>query len=165
MASTQTGSYDDISHWFAQLAPLPPPRPPLPGPREADVCIVGAGFSGLWTAYELRRADPSLEVVVLEAEVAGFGASGRNGGWVVGELAGSRERWAQRHGRPAVLALGRAIAETVDEVGRVVEREGIDCDFVRGGSLHVAQTPLQLRWRGRGSPSRCASSACTASTR
>ncbi|MCW3064386.1 MAG: FAD-dependent oxidoreductase, partial [Solirubrobacterales bacterium] len=74
------------SFWLSQVDPAPSPREPLPGPVEADVCIVGAGFTGLWTAYELRRADPSLRVVVLEAETAGFGASGRNGGWVVGEI-------------------------------------------------------------------------------
>jgi glycine/D-amino acid oxidase-like deaminating enzyme len=133
-----------ISHWFSQLDPQPVPRPPLPGPREADVCIVGAGFTGLWTAYELCRADPALDVVVLEAEIAGFGASGRNGGWVTGELAGSPERWAQRGGRDGLLAQTRAIRATVDEVGAAVEREGIDCDFAKGGSLHVAQSPLQL---------------------
>jgi glycine/D-amino acid oxidase-like deaminating enzyme len=133
-----------ISHWFAQLDPPPVPRPALPGPREADVCIVGAGFTGLWTAYELRRADPSLDVVVLEAEVAGFGASGRNGGWVVGELAGAPAMWAARGGREGLLAQAAAIQGTVDEVGAAVEREGIDCWFAKGGSLHVAQTPLQL---------------------
>jgi glycine/D-amino acid oxidase-like deaminating enzyme len=131
------------SFWLSQVE-RSEPRPPLPGPTEADVCIVGAGFTGLWTAYELRRADPSLRVVVLEAETAGFGASGRNGGWVLGELAGSRERWAARAGRPAVVALQRAIEDTVDEVGRVVERERIDCGFSKGGSLHVAQTELEL---------------------
>jgi glycine/D-amino acid oxidase-like deaminating enzyme len=133
-----------ISFWRARLDPATAPRPPLEGVREADVCIVGAGYTGLWTAYELRRADPGLEVVVLEAETAGFGASGRNGGWVVGDLAGSRERWARRSGRAAVIALERAIQDTVDEVGRVVEAEGIACDFHKGGSLHVAQTPLEL---------------------
>ena len=133
-----------ISHWFDQLDPPPVPRPALPGPREADVCIVGAGFTGLWTAYELRRADPSLDVVVLEAEVAGFGASGRNGGWVVGELAGKPETWVARGGREGLLAQAAAIHATVDEVGAAVEREGIACDFAKGGSLHVAQTPLQL---------------------
>jgi glycine/D-amino acid oxidase-like deaminating enzyme len=132
------------SFWQSAVAPAPAPRPPLPGAREADVCIVGAGFTGLWTAYELRRADPELDVVVLEAETAGFGASGRNGGWVLGALAGSRERWAKRAGRDAVLALERAIHETVDEVGRVVRAESIDCDFRKGGSLHVAQTPLEM---------------------
>jgi glycine/D-amino acid oxidase-like deaminating enzyme len=131
------------SFWLAQLGPFEP-RPALPGPTEADVCIVGAGFTGLWTAYELRRADPSVRVVVLEAETAGFGASGRNGGWVLGELAGSRRRWAARAGRPATLALQRAIEQTVDEVGRVVERERIECGFVKGGSLHVAQTEVEL---------------------
>jgi glycine/D-amino acid oxidase-like deaminating enzyme len=133
-----------ISHWFSQLDPPPVPRPSLPGPREADVCIVGAGFTGLWTALELRRADPSLEVVVLEAEVAGFGASGRNGGWVLGELAGSPATFAERAGREALQAQIRAIRATVDEVGAAVEREGIDCSFKKGGSLHVAQTPLEL---------------------
>jgi glycine/D-amino acid oxidase-like deaminating enzyme len=133
-----------ISHWFDQLDPAPVPRPSLPGPREADVCIVGAGFTGLWTAYELCRADPSLDVVVLEAEVAGFGASGRNGGWVVGELAGPPELWARRGGRDAVVAQARAVRATVDAIGEVVEREGIACDFTKGGSLQVAQTPLQL---------------------
>jgi glycine/D-amino acid oxidase-like deaminating enzyme len=133
-----------LSHWHAQLE-SPRPRPPLPGPREADVCVVGAGYTGLWVAYELRRADPSLDVVVLEAETAGFGASGRNGGWLSGSLAGSRSQWATRAGRPGVLALERAIRDTVDEVGAVVERERIECDFVKGGSLDVAQTPLELR--------------------
>ena len=99
------------------------------------MCIVGAGFTGLWTAYELRRADPSLEVVVLEERSAGFGASGRNGGWVVGALAG---RWE------ADPVMRDAIERTVDEVGAAIVREGIDCDFVKAGSLAVAQTPLQL---------------------
>lgn len=133
-----------ISFWVDQLGGEPQARPALPGAREADVCVVGAGFTGLWTAYELRRADPSLEVVVLEREVAGFGASGRNGGWVLGAVSGSREKWAERVGREGVLALERAIQATVDEVGRVVEREGIECDFVKGGSLTAAQSEVEL---------------------
>ena len=75
----------------------------------------------------LFRSAPELDVVVLEAETAGFGASGRNGGWVVGELAGDRERWARRGGRDGVAALQRAIEATVDEVGRVAAAEGIPC--------------------------------------
>jgi glycine/D-amino acid oxidase-like deaminating enzyme len=135
--------FDAPSWWWADLGGLPAPRPALDGDREADVCIVGAGYTGLWTAYELRRADPSLEVVVLEREVAGFGASGRNGGWVLGEIStGSAMRAAA--GDPAIEALQRAAHETVDEVGAACEREGIDCDFVKGGSLTVAQTDTQL---------------------
>jgi glycine/D-amino acid oxidase-like deaminating enzyme len=134
---------DAPSWWWADLGGLPAPRPALDGDREADVCVVGAGYTGLWTAYELLRADPSLSVVVLEREVAGFGASGRNGGWVLGEVStGSRQR--AEAGEAAVAALERAIQETVDEVGAACAREGIDCDFVKGGSLTVAQTEPQL---------------------
>jgi glycine/D-amino acid oxidase-like deaminating enzyme len=143
---------DPPSWWWAELGGLPEPRAPLDGDREADVCIVGAGYTGLWTAYELRRADPSLEVVVLEREVAGYGASGRNGGWVLGEISiGSKLRAAA--GEAAVAALDRAAQETVDEVGRACAREGIDCDFHKGGTLTVAQTAPQLarlRAAGRG---------------
>jgi glycine/D-amino acid oxidase-like deaminating enzyme len=134
---------DAPSWWWADLGGLPAPRPALDTDREADVCIVGAGYTGLWTAYELLRADPSLEVVVLEREVAGFGASGRNGGWVLGEVStGSRQRAAA--GEAGIAALERAAQETVDEVGAACAREGIDCDFVKGGSLTVAQTAPQL---------------------
>ena len=136
--------YAGVSRWLAQLSPLGPPRPALSGFREADVCIIGAGFTGLWTAYELCRANPSLDVVVLEAEIAGFGSSGRNGGWVLGALAGSKEAWAKRGDRSGAVALEHAIAHTVAEVGAVVAREGIDCDFIQGGTLMVAQTPLEL---------------------
>jgi glycine/D-amino acid oxidase-like deaminating enzyme len=76
--------------------------------------------------------------------VAGFGASGRNGGWVEGKLAGDRAHWAARGGRTGTLALERAIQGAVDEVGRVAEKEGIECAFRKGGTLTVAQTPLQL---------------------
>jgi len=132
------------SFWFEQLGGLPEPRPVLEGRVEADVCIVGGGYTGLWTAYELRRADPSLEVVVLEREVAGFGASGRNGGWVFGAVSGSRAGWIERAGHEGALALQRAIQQTVDEVGRVVAAEAIDCDFRKGGNLVVAQSELEL---------------------
>jgi glycine/D-amino acid oxidase-like deaminating enzyme len=132
------------SFWRDQLPPARP-RASLTTARHADVCIVGAGFTGLWTAYELCRAAPELDVVVLEAQTAGFGASGRNGGWVLGELPGHREQWAERSGRDGVVALQHAIEATVEEVGRMVAEEGIDCDFYKGGALHFAQTPLELQ--------------------
>ena len=138
-----------MSHWFAELGPIAP-RPSLPGDREADVCIVGAGLTGLWTAYELKRAAPELEVVVLEAQVAGFGASGRNGGWVLGELAGSSRRWIARAGQAGARAMTQAIHAAVDEVGAAVAREGIECDFVKGGTLALARSAPQLaRQRAR----------------
>ncbi len=111
---------------------------------DADVCIVGGGFTGLWTAYSLRRADPSLSVVVLEAEHVGFGASGRNGGWVLGKVSGSVSAWQRRGGPDAPRAMARAINATVGEVGTVVAREEIDCDWRQGGSLTVAQSETQM---------------------
>jgi glycine/D-amino acid oxidase-like deaminating enzyme len=132
-----------VSFWLEQLGPAPE-RAPLEGHVDADVCIVGAGYTGLWTALELRRADPSLRVVVVEKETVGFGASGRNGGWVLGALAGSRSGWIARGGEAGAAALERAIRETVDEIGRRVAEEEIDCDYVKGGTLTVAQTAVQL---------------------
>src|SRR2546423_14905886 len=72
---------DAPGFWWRSLGGPPPPREPLRGPAEVDVAIVGAGYTGLWTAYYLKHAQPSLRVAVLERERAGFGASGRNGGW------------------------------------------------------------------------------------
>ncbi|MCP2341214.1 NAD(P)/FAD-dependent oxidoreductase [Actinomadura rupiterrae] len=131
-----------VSHWYRAPGP-PSPGDPLPGPRTADVCLVGAGYTGLWTAYYLKRAQPDLRIVVLEKEFAGFGASGRNGGWVVGEIAGSRERYARRHGRQAAVELQRAMFATVDEILRVAKDEGIDADLVKGGVLNTARNPAQ----------------------
>ncbi len=137
------------SFWLDQAGPAPR-RPPLAGDREADVCIVGGGFTGLWTAYELRRADPSLEVVVLEGRYAGFGASGRNGGWVLGALSGAGSTWRARGGVDGARAMVAAIQATVAEVGAAVAREGIECDWKLGGTLVVAQSALQLeRLRSR----------------
>jgi glycine/D-amino acid oxidase-like deaminating enzyme len=106
--------------------------------KQADVVIIGAGLTGLWTAYELLVKDPSLDVVVVEAEVAGFGASGRNGGWCSALFAGSRAATGETHGRAAAVALQRAMFDTVDEVGRVLELEGIDAHFHKGGTLELA---------------------------
>jgi glycine/D-amino acid oxidase-like deaminating enzyme len=134
----------EVSYWWRARGGFPPRRPSLPGPADADVCIAGAGFTGLWTAYYLKQADPSLRIVVLEAAFAGFGASGRNGGWLTSALPGSRDRYARGPGgRDAVLELQRQLRETVDEVGRVCAAEGIEADLVKGGELSVAATPAQ----------------------
>jgi glycine/D-amino acid oxidase-like deaminating enzyme len=134
------------SLWHATLpASESEPRPSLAGDVTADVAIVGAGYTGLWTAYALKRADPSLRVVVCEREIAGFGASGRNGGWCSSFFAGSRAATAQRHGRDAAVAMQRAMFDTLDEIERVVKDEDIACDWARGGTLHVATAPSQVR--------------------
>ncbi|WP_217450804.1 NAD(P)/FAD-dependent oxidoreductase [Vogesella oryzae] len=126
----------EISLWMDQLGSVPA-APPLAGDTAADVVIVGAGYTGLWTAYYLKQLAPALDVVVLEAHTAGYGASGRNGGWVIGELAGEDRLLAGLDAgqRAACLALLRDIPA---EVGRVVAREGLDCDFRHGGVLYCA---------------------------
>jgi len=73
--------YRSYSFWLETCGDDLTPRPPLAGSIDVDVAILGAGFTGLWTAYYLLRRQPSLTVAVVEAEIAGFGASGRNGGW------------------------------------------------------------------------------------
>src|ERR1700733_10304609 len=135
----------EVSYWWQAFGGFPPRGGALPGPLEADVAIVGGGYTGLWTAYYLAGLRPSLRIVVLEAAFAGYGASGRNGGWVTAELPGSRARYARGPGGVAgVRALEAELRSTVDEVGRVCEAESIDCDFVKGGRLSVATSPSQL---------------------
>jgi glycine/D-amino acid oxidase-like deaminating enzyme len=119
-------------------------RPALPGDMQADVAIVGAGCTGLWTAYYLAAAQPDARIVVLEAEHAGFGASGRNGGWCSAILPVSLDTLAAAHGRDAAIRMQRAMHGTVVEVGRVVDAEGIDCHFRRGGTLGMARTTPQV---------------------
>jgi glycine/D-amino acid oxidase-like deaminating enzyme len=132
-----------VSFWWEQRG-RDAPRPPLPGPISADVCIVGAGYTGLWTAYYLKRAAPERRVVVLEQRFAGFGASGRNGGWLTNSITGGRERYVRSHGAEAAHRLQAALNDTVDEVVRVAAAEGIDADVVRGGELTVATNAAQL---------------------
>src|SRR6266853_45175 len=133
----------EVSYWW-QARGIPPRRPSLPGGAEADVCIVGAGYTGLWTAYYLKRAHPGLRIIVLEASFAGFGASGRNGGWVTAALPGSRARYARHpQGRNGVRELERHLRDTVDEVARVCAAEGIDAGLVKGGTLTVATSAAQ----------------------
>ncbi|MEV4166067.1 NAD(P)/FAD-dependent oxidoreductase [Nonomuraea dietziae] len=132
----------DVSFWHRSLGPAPA-GPVLGGDRRADVVIVGAGYTGLWTAYYLKQARPSLDVVVLEKEFAGFGASGRNGGWLTGDLAGSHARYAKTHGVAATRALQREMYASIDEVIAVCEKEGIDADIVKGGVLNVARGSAQ----------------------
>jgi glycine/D-amino acid oxidase-like deaminating enzyme len=135
--------YRTLSFWLDDLDGDLTPRPPMAGSIDVDVAIVGGGYSGLWTAYYLKRADPSLRIAVVEAEICGFGASGRNGGWCSALFAGARQKSAKRHGRGAAIAMQRAMFSTVDEVGRVLGAEGIDANWHKGGTLTLATTPAQ----------------------
>jgi glycine/D-amino acid oxidase-like deaminating enzyme len=134
-----------VSYWLAALGEPRAVRPALPGDLSVDVAIVGAGYTGLWTAYYLAQADPSLRIAVIEAEYAGFGASGRNGGWCSGLFPVGVGALARRHGREQAIAMHRALAATVDEVGRAAAAEGIDCSYVKGGTVALARSAAQLR--------------------
>src|SRR5438067_13525211 len=135
---------DAPGFWWRSLGGPPPPREPLRGPTEVDVAIVGAGYTGLWTAYYLKRAQPSLHVAVLERERAGFGASGRNGGWVSGFFSGPASVYERHGGRGAYVALQRAMFATVAEIGAVLELERIDADFAAHGQLQIALNDAQV---------------------
>ncbi|WP_369390135.1 NAD(P)/FAD-dependent oxidoreductase [Streptomyces sp. CG1] len=131
-----------ISYWYADDG-LPAVREPLPGDASADVVIVGGGYTGLWTAYYLKKAAPYLRITVLEQKFCGYGASGRNGGWLYNGIAG-RDRYAALHGHEAAVRLQKAMNDTVDEVITVTGAEGIDAGIHKGGVLEVATTPAQL---------------------
>lgn len=115
-----------------------------PAGRVFDVAIVGAGYTGLWTAYYLRLADPGLRIAIVEAEVAGFGASGRNGGWCSALYPVSLSRLASEHGREAAIAQYRQAQDSVAEVGRVIDAEGMAVDWAAGGTVTLARSAPQL---------------------
>jgi glycine/D-amino acid oxidase-like deaminating enzyme len=129
--------------WSDDAAPAPR-TDDTPLPHAVDVAVVGAGYTGLWTAYYLLQAEPALDVLVLEAEQVGYGASGRNGGWVSALWPVSPDVVAARHGRAAALALLATLRDTVDEVGRVDTAESIGSGFVKGGALVLARGEAQL---------------------
>lgn len=120
-----------------------PARERLQHAIDADVVIVGAGYTGLWTAYYLLKQAPSLRVVLLERQNVGFGASGRNGGWASAIFPISLSHLAQMSSHAAALAMQAAMNDTVDEIGRVLAAEGIEADYSKQGFLSVARTPAQ----------------------
>src|SRR3990170_5620374 len=116
-----------VSFWMNRLQR--PPRPRLDADRDVDVCILGAGYTGLWSAYYLAAADPGLRIAVVEKEHVGYGASGRNGGWASAELAGMDRMLADPATRPGMVRTFRQMTRAVTEMGEVVAGEGIDCGY------------------------------------
>ena len=137
-------NYASYSFWLETCGDDLTPRPPLDGAAEVDVAILGAGFTGLWTAYHLLKRDPSLDMLVVEKEIAGFGASGRNGGWCFSGFPVEPAVLTKRHGRDAARAVSLAMADSVDDVGRVCADEGIDAHYAHGGELEVARADYDL---------------------
>ena len=126
-----------VSFWYQELGGLPKPRQALYRSVNADICIVGAGYTGLWAAYYLKKADPSLNIVIVEEHFAGFGASGRNGGWLSGNFAWDHEKYLSSGAAEQVKAMVAAFHSTVDEVIAVAEAEGFDADIHRTQELAI----------------------------
>ncbi len=138
-SSPSARRYEQYSFWLETAGDDLTPRPSLPGSVDVDVAVLGAGYSGLWTAYYLVQRDPSLRVAIVEGEIAGFGASGRNGAWCSSDFSVTPGMMVKRYGRDATIALHEAMWDTVIEVGRVCEDEGIDAHYTKGGELRVAR--------------------------
>lgn len=136
--------YSQCSFWLETCGDDLTPRPSLPASTEVDVAILGAGYTGLWTAYYLLRANPSLKVIIVEKEIVGYGASGRNGGWCSSKFPVTPAMLERRYGRESARALMLAMNGAVDEVARVCDEENIDANFHKGGILTVARSEQHL---------------------
>jgi glycine/D-amino acid oxidase-like deaminating enzyme len=140
-AGGSAAGHASVSYWLESSGDDLTPRPGLDGSLDADVAILGAGLTGLWTAFYLHRRDPGLRIVIVEREIAGFGASGRNGAWCAPDLNISMSRLAKLHGEDAARRTQQTTYDAVDEVGRATAEAGIDAGFHRGGEVIVSRGP------------------------
>jgi glycine/D-amino acid oxidase-like deaminating enzyme len=142
---TQTRRYRQLSFWHDTVPGSLDPVPGLAEDISVDVAIVGAGLTGMWTAYYLNKADPEMSIAICEREIAGFGASGRNGGWCSALFPASLTRLDRMAGREQAIAMYRAMQRTVNEVGSVTIAENIDCHWAKGGTVAFARSPTQVQ--------------------
>ena len=119
-------------------------RPALSGSKDFDIAIIGAGFSGLWSAYHLKQLQPELKIAIFEKEYVGFGASGRNGGWASAEYPTSNKRLIKEHGIESYKALRDAITKSIDEIGQIAKQNNWQINYAKGGSLVFARNKAQL---------------------
>ena len=134
----------ELSFWAATATPYTPNQP-LVGEHRGDVVIIGAGFSGLSTAFHLKQADPGCEVIVLEAEYVGYGASGRNGGFAMTVFGVSLTVTHMLHGTERTREAYHYMVDAVTYLEQLVQEHRLNCDFRRSGFLRVATTPGYVR--------------------
>ncbi len=132
---------DHAPSYYAASAHPAPDRPPLAGSHQADVCIIGAGYTGL--SAGLFLAEAGFRVIVLEAAQVGWGASGRNGGQIVHSYSRDMDVIEARHGAKAATALGSMAFEGARIIRERVSRYGIQCDLKDGG-IYAAKTARKV---------------------
>lgn len=143
-STTVASPYEATSFWLETCDDDLTPRPALSGDDVVDVAILGGGYSGLWTAYYLLRDNPGISVAVIEKEIVGYGASGRNGGWCSPRHPLDASTLIARYGVEAARRTLLAMHRSVDEIGRVCEEEAIDAEFRRTGILSLARGEHQM---------------------
>ncbi len=131
------------SYWHESVTSTEVEHESLNSDIDVDIAIVGAGYSGLWTAYYIKKLQPDARVVVIESNNVGFGASGRNGGWCSGFLPMTLSEIEKQHNRLAAIEMCRQSFATIDEIEKTLKSENIDCDFHRGGTIHGATNAVQ----------------------
>jgi len=136
--------YETKSFWLANSGPYQE-SPPLAGDLKCDVAVVGGGFAGVATAYFLKKAEPSLDVAVLESEVIGFGASGRNAGFAMTTFGLMMSLTKAMFGPEKTRQSHRYMERAVDLVGELVAEHNLDCEYERTGFLRVATTPVYIK--------------------
>jgi glycine/D-amino acid oxidase-like deaminating enzyme len=130
-----------LGFWMSNPELGTSPYPPFKGDAAVDVAIIGGGYTGLWAAYFMKKMEPSLSVAVFEAECVGYGASGRNGGWISSMIPGNRKKFAATAGGiEGSRALQREFLSSVDAILETLAAEGIEADQVKGGMLSAAHT-------------------------
>ena len=132
------------SLWWDSLPKPVQIRPSLTKDIDVDVAIIGAGYTGLWTAYYLLKKSPNIKIAILESKVAGFGASGRNGGWCSALFPVELDKLSQQSNKEKAIRMQNIMFETVDEVGNVIRNENIDAEWQKGGSYSIARDKIQL---------------------
>lgn len=133
------------SLWWDSLSKPLKPRESVNSNLNFDVAIIGAGYTGLWSAYYLKQKEPNLNICVFDASVAGFGASGRNGGWCSALFPVGLDKLAKQSDRQTAIRMQKTMFETVNEVGRIIEKENIDAEWQKGGSYSIARDDIQLK--------------------
>ena len=131
------------SLWLQQVEGDSPDRPPLEAHAKADIAILGGGYVGLWTALRIKEHDPACDVAVLEQDICGGGASGRNGGFVLSWWP-KLSSLTKLFGAEEAIRICRGSETAITEIQAFCEANHIDADFRRGGWLWTATSQSQL---------------------